>query len=97
MLPACASSLFNAGVEEKLIRDRTAHRSNAIFKYEKPSEEKVKEVSTVLGPNTAEVQACSEKEKYLKNAVSNEDASAEPLNSCSFSNCPVKIKVNYLK
>ena len=34
----CACALFNAGVEEKLIRDRTGHRSNALFKYEKVSE-----------------------------------------------------------
>ena len=33
----CASSLFNAGVEEKLIRERTGHRSNPLLKYEKPS------------------------------------------------------------
>ena len=32
---ACASSLLNAGEEEKLIRDRTDQRSNALFKYEK--------------------------------------------------------------
>ena len=36
----CVSTLFNAGVEEKLIRDRTGHRSNALFKYEKVSEMK---------------------------------------------------------
>jgi len=35
----CASSFFNAGVEEKLILERTGHRSNALLKYEKPSEE----------------------------------------------------------
>ena len=35
----CASSLFNAGVEEKVIRERTGHRSIALLKYEKPSEE----------------------------------------------------------
>ena len=29
----CASSLFNAGVEEKLVRERTGHRSNALLKY----------------------------------------------------------------
>ena len=33
----CASSLFNAGVEEKLIRERTGNRSNPLLKYEKPS------------------------------------------------------------
>ena len=26
----CASSLFNAGVEEKLIRERTGHRSDSV-------------------------------------------------------------------
>ena len=31
----CVSSSFNAGVEEKLIRDRTGLRSNALFKDEK--------------------------------------------------------------
>ena len=44
----CASSLFKAGVEVKLIRDRTGHRSNALFKYEKISEVKSAEVSEVL-------------------------------------------------
>ena len=34
----CASTLFNAGIEEKLIRDQTGHRSNALFKYDKVSE-----------------------------------------------------------
>ena len=45
----CASSLFNTGVEEKLIRDRTGHRSNALFKYE-VSEMKSTEVSDILTP-----------------------------------------------
>ena len=37
----CVSKLFNSGVEEKLIRERTGHRSNALFAYEKTSEKKV--------------------------------------------------------
>ena len=32
-----ASALFNASVPEKLIRDVTGHRSNALQLYEKPS------------------------------------------------------------
>ena len=48
-----APSLFNAGVEEKLIRERTGHRSNALLKYEKPSEENKGRVSYLLGPNAA--------------------------------------------
>ena len=31
----CASSLFNAVDDSKLIRDRTGHRSHALVKYEK--------------------------------------------------------------
>ena len=33
----CASSLFSDGVNEKLIRERTGHRPNALLKCEKPS------------------------------------------------------------
>ena len=35
----CVSSLFNAGSEEKLIRVRSGRHFNALFQYEKPSEE----------------------------------------------------------
>lgn len=47
----CALSLFNAGVKEKLICERTGHWSNALLKYEKPSEENKGKVSYLLGPN----------------------------------------------
>ena len=30
--------LFNAGVDRKIIRDRTGHRSDALMKYEKANE-----------------------------------------------------------
>ena len=43
----CISSLFKAGVEEKLIRERTGHRSESLLKYERPSKEKIAEVSSV--------------------------------------------------
>ena len=46
----CASALFNTGVKEKLIRDRTGHRSNVMFKYEKVSKMKSTEVSDILAP-----------------------------------------------
>ena len=32
-----ATALFNAGVPEKLIRDVTGHRSNALHLYERPT------------------------------------------------------------
>ena len=46
----CASSLLNAGVEERLIKDQFDQRWNALFKYEKISEVKSAEVSDVLAP-----------------------------------------------
>ena len=94
----CASSLFNVGVEEKLIRERTGHRS--LFKYEKPRKEKITEVSSVLGPSTSATEVKISEEKDLS-CLTSSDAqdvvSAGPLNSCSFANCSVKIKVQYLQ
>ena len=43
-----ASALFHAGVPEKLIRDVTGHRSNALQLYERPTEQQRKQVSEVL-------------------------------------------------
>ncbi len=43
-----ASALFNAGVSEKLIRDVTGHRSNALQLYERPSQDQKQYVSSVL-------------------------------------------------
>lgn len=92
--------LFNAGVEEKLIRERTGHRSDSLFKYEKPSKEKITEVSSVLGPSISATEVKISEEKDLS-CLTSSDAqnvvSAGPLNSCSFANCSVKIKVQYLQ
>ena len=45
----CASSLFNAGVDRKLIHDRSGHRSDALMKYEKANEKVQTKVSAILG------------------------------------------------
>ena len=79
----CASSLFNAGVEEKLIRERTEHRSNTLFKYEKPSEENKGTVSYLLGPNAV----------FLFNAAFHEGT----FQNCNFhivNNCSKKVENN---
>ena len=47
----CASSLFNANVDSRLIRDRTGHRSDALLKCEKAEEKVILHVSAILGPN----------------------------------------------
>ena len=67
--------------------------------YEKPSKEKITEVSSVLGPSTSatEVKIVEEKDlSCLTSSDAQEVVSAGQLNSCSFANCSVKIKVQYL-
>ena len=61
----CASTLFQNNVEEKLIRERTGHTSNALFRYEKPCEEQIKCVSECLGPPSVLIESddCEEKLK----------------------------------
>ena len=46
----CATRLFQESVPEKLIRERTGHRSNVLFRYEKKSAEQERNVSDLLGP-----------------------------------------------
>ena len=45
----CTSRLFQHNVEEKLARERTGHKSNALFSYQKPSKKQLDNVSNVLG------------------------------------------------
>ena len=55
-----ASALFTAGLPEKLMRDVTGHRSNALHLYDRPSLQQQQEVSKVL------VQGSSDKENAPK-------------------------------
>ena len=56
------NSLIISGVEEKLIRERTGHRPNALFAYQKSSEKKVSHISALLGADTK----AEDKERKLK-------------------------------
>ena len=42
------SAMFHAGVPEKIIRDVTGHRSNALHLYERPTQQQKQEVSKIL-------------------------------------------------
>ena len=46
----CASRLLQNTAEEKLIRERTGHKTNALFLYEKGSKTRLENVSKSLGP-----------------------------------------------
>ena len=96
----CVSKLFNSGVEEKLIRERTGHSSNALFAYEKTSEEKVSHVSSLLAPERSDSarKGKGEGEDKKKCVVMTEtglqSSTSSFLNSASFANCDVNIIVN---
>lgn len=86
----CLSKLYNSGVEEKLIRERTGHNS-----YEKTSERKVSRVSALSGGETK-----TEKEEEKLNCKGYEEKSSEgfsSFNASSSTNCDVKIFVNEKK
>lgn len=86
----CASSL------EKLIRDRTGHRSNALFKYEKVSEMKSTEVSDILAPKCGSTSNVSLSKEVSETAVEvGSSASTCEFMSCPyFNNCTISINVN---
>ena len=92
----CASALFNAGVEEKLIRDPTGHRSNALFKYEKVSEMKSTEVSDILAPKCSSTSNVSLSNEVSETAVEvGSSASTCEFKSCPyFNNCTISINAN---
>ena len=92
----CASALFNAGVEEKLIRDRTGHRSNALFKYENVSEMKSTEVSDILGPKCEPTSDVSLSKEVSETAVDvgTSASSCEFMSSPYFNNCTISINVH---
>ena len=54
----CASRLFNANEKEELIRARTGHTSEALFRYEKANRQQELQVSNLLGPPKSENELC---------------------------------------
>ena len=55
--------MFQIGVDEKLVRERTGHVSNALVKYEKASEDQAKHVSTTLSADQSSDQNSNFKEE----------------------------------
>lgn len=53
----CGTRMFQHSVEEKLARERTGHKSNALFSYQKASEKQFDKISNVLGPVSAPKEA----------------------------------------
>ena len=98
----CASRLFQSGVDEKFIRERTGHVSNALFKYEKASEDQAKHVSNIL---SADQSSYGNVKEEIKNEFPMNDKVEEKrveknfsiFEYVKFSDCEVNVFVNGLK
>ena len=64
----CATELFKAGLQEKLVKERTGHRSSVVQAYERTSHTQVAEVSKILDPAAFHDDE-EKKEIKLKNGV----------------------------
>ena len=64
--------LFQYSVDEKLNRERTGHRFNALFNYERDSVEQERNVSKILGPPVIG-------ENYDESNVKTEDGEGEDI------------------
>ena len=76
-------------MEEKLIRERSAHRSNVLFQYEKPTQENVFKVSKMLGPSVSAV-SCSTTEKQDESLAFKDVVFQER----KFQNCTINVTVS---
>jgi hypothetical protein len=92
----CASRLFQRGVDEKLIRDRIGHVSNALFKYEKASADQAKHVSNILSADQS--SNGNLKEEIKNEGPMNDKAEEERLEKnfsifeyVKFSDCEVNV------
>ena len=86
----CASTLLNGSVEEKLIRERTGHWSNALFKNEKISEV-CSGFRCTLAPQCSSTSDVSETVE-----VGRSESTFECMSSAVFHNCNINITVNRL-
>lgn len=93
----CALSLLNAGVDRKLIRDRTRHISDAL-KKEKANEKVQTNVSAILGPKlesstvsaTISVESSSEfVSRKVEKVSQNVDMDTMPVCFGDFKKCTV--------
>ena len=57
-----ATRLFQSGVEEKLIRERTGHKSDALFKYQRASSKQLQKASCILGAGISKTESVSSNE-----------------------------------
>ena len=82
----CATTLFNSSIPEKLIKERTGHRSDAVRLYERTSDEQLKRVSTILNPPAAKVSKLEEKHETNNNEIERNVVKNIVFKNCTFNN-----------
>lgn len=100
----CASRLFQSGVDEKLIRKRTGHVSNALYKYEKASEGQAKHVGSIFSADQSSNQNSSPKEESINEFPVKDMAEEKRVEKnfsifeyVKFNDCEVNVFVNEVK
>ena len=84
----CATRLFQNGVNEKQTRERTGHRSDSLFRYQKPSEKQVKVVSDAVAPPVDLSFSTSEfKDETYWSSIVDDEISDEVLASLDIPDC----------
>lgn len=101
-----ATTLFQSGVSEKLIQQRTGHRStDALRQYERTSESQLVETSKIMAGEQSNEQKHRSQEEASKvcpwsiqtQSIHNQSIQAPPtvvLNSCNFTGCSVTFSGN---
>ena len=71
----CATSLYNAGLDEQSIMDRTGHRSNAVRAYKTKTNEVERRVSAALNPpnDTENIDIVALPDKRVKFEVESDE------------------------
>ena len=76
------------------VAKKSGHRSNALFQYEKPTEENVSKVSNILGPSTSVVSTSTcttiEKREEQHESIALKDVVFEKGN---FNNCTINVSI----
>ena len=86
---------FSLGLTKKLIRERTSHRSNALFQYEKANREQIVKVSSILGTESKKCTTTSDVEiSHDVNKGEDADHVSSVFQGVTFDKCNVKLVIN---
>lgn len=89
----CGTSLYNSGVDERLIMERTGHMSDAVRKYKRTSTPQQNEVSKLLDPPTKKALLSTDLRSTGVRDFGNDFTNIPENNRFLLSNCNVTFNV----